>query len=91
MVAASDPTGILAGRPTGFLHTQSRQTHWTDQTVGAETTNQRHESDLYVRPSFTDASIAFDQLEKASHKIFDALILFLGGQLYRYFIFSFFH
>ncbi|KAF7395556.1 hypothetical protein HZH68_009606 [Vespula germanica] len=30
----------------------------------AESNKRRHESDLYVRPSWTDAAIALDQLEK---------------------------
>ncbi|KAK0164434.1 hypothetical protein PV328_003065 [Microctonus aethiopoides] len=64
MVAASGPTGILAGRPISTSQTQSQHNHWKDDHVVVEKTKRRHESDLYIRPSWTDAAIALDQLEK---------------------------
>ncbi|XP_015587157.1 protein patched isoform X2 [Cephus cinctus] len=67
MVAASGPSGILAGRPSGS-QTQILQngtsTSSCNGKAAMENTKQRHESDLYVRPSWTDAAIALDQLEK---------------------------
>lgn len=65
MVSASGPisTGILAGRPSGSQG--PRQSGGAEKDVkAAENAKSRHESDLYVRPSWTDAAIALDQLEK---------------------------
>ncbi|KAG7203232.1 hypothetical protein KM043_010333 [Ampulex compressa] len=74
MVSASGPTGILAGRPSGsqsFQSSQPSQNGGTSKVQAdedikaiAESTKRRHASDLYVRPSWTDAAIALDQLEK---------------------------
>nr|XP_031831591.1 protein patched isoform X4 [Nomia melanderi] len=75
MVSASGPTGILAGRPSGssqcHQNLQSSQNGCTSKVhndkhikIGIEDAKQRHESDLYIRPSWTDAAIALDQLEK---------------------------
>lgn len=77
MVSASGPTGILAGRPSGssqcHQNLQSSQNGCTSKVhndkhikIGIEDAKQRHESDLYIRPSWTDAAIALDQLEKVS-------------------------
>lgn len=75
MVSASGPTGILAGRPSGsqcFQGSQSSQNgsvtknHNEKNIKNADNAKQRHESDLYIRPSWTDAAIALDQLEKVS-------------------------
>ncbi|XP_012231499.1 protein patched [Linepithema humile] len=68
MVSASGPisTGILAGRPSGSQG--SRQNGDAecekDAARAAESAKIRHASDLYIRPSWTDAAIALDQLEK---------------------------
>ncbi|XP_012276019.1 protein patched isoform X2 [Orussus abietinus] len=67
MVAASGPAGILAGRPSGSQAPAGSQpqngaplaTPPEKDDAGA-----RHRSDLYVRPSWTDAALALDQLEK---------------------------
>lgn len=76
MVAASGPTGILAERPSGSerLHTagardlvdqnDQEECAWPKEQKKIDKTRHRHETDLYVRPSWTDASIALDQLEK---------------------------
>ncbi|PBC33005.1 Protein patched [Apis cerana cerana] len=73
MVSASGPTGILAGRPSGsqcFQGSQSSQNgsvtknHNEKNIKNVDNAKQRHESDLYIRPSWTDAAIALDQLEK---------------------------
>ncbi|XP_076637919.1 protein patched isoform X2 [Colletes latitarsis] len=73
MVSASGPTGILAGRPSGSQCHQSLSSHngstskvHSEKHVKphVESAKERHESDLYIRPSWTDAAIALDQLEK---------------------------
>ncbi|XP_076289551.1 protein patched isoform X3 [Lasioglossum baleicum] len=74
MVSASGPTGILAGRPSGSQCHQGPQStqnggtgkgyHEKHSKVSVEDAKLRHESDLYIRPSWTDAAIALDQLEK---------------------------
>ncbi|XP_071877009.1 protein patched isoform X1 [Bombus fervidus] len=73
MVSASGPTGILAGRPSGSQCLQGSQSsqngcatknHSEKNAKTVENAKQRHESDLYIRPSWTDAAIALDQLEK---------------------------
>ncbi|RLU17567.1 hypothetical protein DMN91_009803 [Ooceraea biroi] len=68
MVSASGPisTGILAGRPSG---SQGPRQHGSSAECekdarATDSAKKRHESDLYVRPSWTDAAIALDQLEK---------------------------
>ncbi|KAK1132580.1 hypothetical protein K0M31_013965 [Melipona bicolor] len=76
MVSASGPTGILAGRPSGSQCLQGSQTsqngcatrnHNEKKNIETEENAKlRHESDLYIRPSWTDAAIALDQLEKCS-------------------------
>ncbi|XP_076749448.1 protein patched isoform X4 [Xylocopa sonorina] len=72
MVSASGPTGILAGRPSGSHCPQGSQSSQngsaskirSENVKTVENAKQRHESDLYIRPSWTDAAIALDQLEK---------------------------
>ncbi|XP_020282533.1 protein patched isoform X4 [Pseudomyrmex gracilis] len=68
MVSASGPisTGILAGRPSGSQGPRQNdgEEYEKNARVVAENAKIRHESDLYVRPSWTDAAIALDQLEK---------------------------
>ncbi|XP_011634801.2 protein patched, partial [Pogonomyrmex barbatus] len=67
MVSASGPisTGILAGRPSGSQGPrQNGDAEGEKDSKAAESARIRHESDLYVRPSWTDAAIALDQLEK---------------------------
>ncbi|XP_034192585.2 protein patched isoform X5 [Osmia lignaria lignaria] len=73
MVSASGPTGILAGRPSGSQCPQgslssqngsASKIHNDKNAKSLENAKQRHESDLYIRPSWTDAAIALDQLEK---------------------------
>ncbi|XP_043484332.1 protein patched isoform X3 [Leptopilina heterotoma] len=77
MTAASGPTGILAGRPSVC---QSQSQNATDTKTNNNNNNNnnnnskklailksdkiRHNSDLYVRTSWTDANVALDQLEK---------------------------
>lgn len=67
MVTASGPTGILAGRPTATT-AQSQQQNGTHDSQNNRTIDdddrRRHESDLYVRPSWADAEIALDQIIK---------------------------
>ncbi|XP_063976925.1 protein patched isoform X1 [Diachasmimorpha longicaudata] len=67
MVTASGPTGILAGRPTAST-AQSQQQNGTHDSQNNRTIDdddrRRHESDLYVRPSWADAEIALDQILK---------------------------
>jgi len=58
-------TGILAGRPSGSQGPrQNGDAEGEKDLKAAERARIRHESDLYVRPSWTDAAIALDQLEK---------------------------
>ncbi|XP_034941243.1 protein patched [Chelonus insularis] len=79
VVAASDPSsGILAGRPTTHHGSISRRAHQpppssqhirNDQKARPvkcpdQQQHPRHSSNIYVRPSWTDASIALDQVEK---------------------------
>ncbi|XP_012064028.1 PREDICTED: protein patched [Atta cephalotes] len=67
MVSVSGPisTGILAGRLSGSPGSrQNGDAEGEKDLKVAERTRIRHESDLYVRPSWTDAAIALDQLEK---------------------------
>ncbi|XP_071572097.1 protein patched [Temnothorax nylanderi] len=67
MVSVSGPisTGILAGRPSGSQGPrQNGDAEGEKDSKAAERARIRHESDLYVRPSWTDAAIALDQLEK---------------------------
>ncbi|XP_032664388.1 protein patched isoform X2 [Odontomachus brunneus] len=67
MVSASGPisTGILAGRPSGSQGSrQNCGAECEKDAQAAKSAKSRHESDLYVRPSWTDAAIALDQLEK---------------------------
>ncbi|XP_025990235.1 protein patched [Solenopsis invicta] len=67
MVSVSGPisTGILAGRPSGSPGPrQNGDAAESEKERKAERDKIRHESDLYVRPSWTDAAIALDQLEK---------------------------
>lgn len=74
MVAASGPTGILAGRPSespsqtaaprGSSSPRNAANHGVFDERKDAAAAARHESDLYVRPSWTDAAIALDQLEK---------------------------
>ncbi|XP_018340625.1 PREDICTED: protein patched-like [Trachymyrmex septentrionalis] len=67
MVSVSGPisTGILAGRLSGSPGSrQNSDAEGEKDLKAAERTRIRHESDLYVRPSWTDAAIALDQLEK---------------------------
>lgn len=67
MVSVSGPTstGILAGRLSGSPGSrQNGDAESEKDHKAAERTRIRHESDLYVRPSWTDAAIALDQLEK---------------------------
>lgn len=69
MVSASGPisTGILAGRPSGSQSPrQNCGAECEKDAQAAKSAKSRHESDLYVRPSWTDAAIALDQLEKVS-------------------------
>jgi hypothetical protein len=75
MVSASGPisTGILAGRPSGSQGPwQHGGAECEKDAKAAESARIRHESDLYVRPSWTDAAIALDQLEKV-RKIINSL------------------
>lgn len=67
MVSVSGPisTGILAERPSGSQGPrQNGGAEDEKDAKAAENARIRHESDLYVRPSWTDAAIALDQLEK---------------------------
>lgn len=80
MVSASGPipTGILAERPSGPQNggaeygsgdtaakaTATRTTATAKARAAEERARNRHRSDLYVRPSWTDAAIALNQLEK---------------------------
>ncbi|KYN08568.1 Protein patched [Cyphomyrmex costatus] len=67
MVSVSGPisTGILAGRLSGSPGSrQNGDAEGEKDLKAAERARIRHESDLYVRPSWTDAAIALDQLEK---------------------------
>ncbi|XP_072766722.1 protein patched isoform X2 [Anoplolepis gracilipes] len=67
MVSASGPisTGILAERPSGSQGPrQNGGAEDEKDSRAAENAKIRHESDLYVRPSWTDAAIALDQLLK---------------------------
>lgn len=76
MVAASGPTGILAGRPSASPTTEcqevndarsianKKQQQQTKIKKNEDGTKHRHETDLYVRPSWTDATLALDQIEK---------------------------
>lgn len=71
MVSVSGPisAGILAGRPCGLQSV--RQQHGGADECGADVkiaeNTIRHKSDLYVRPSWTDAAVALDQLEKVKN------------------------
>lgn len=94
MVSASGPTGILAGRPSGSQCLQGSQSsqngcatrnHNEKNIETEENAKQRHESDLYIRPSWTDAAIALDQLEKVSF-LFNETIF---SSCYRIIIFIF--
>lgn len=73
MVSASGPisTGILAGRPSGSQGPRQNdgEEYEKNARAVAENAKIRHESDLYVRPSWTDAAIALDQLEKVRYFI----------------------
>lgn len=72
MVSVSGPvsTGILAERPSGSQGLrQNGGAEDEKDAKAAENARIRHESDLYVRPSWTDAAIALDQLEKVSASI----------------------
>lgn len=74
MVSVSGPisTGILAGRPSGSQGPRQNGDAVTEgekDSKAAERARVRHESDLYVRPSWTDAAIALDQLEKVREKL----------------------
>ncbi|XP_016840300.1 patched isoform X1 [Nasonia vitripennis] len=79
MVAASGPTGILAGRPSASPTTEclevnvastssSNKKHQQKQETRTKKNGNgpkhRHETDLYIRPSWTDAALALDQIEK---------------------------
>ncbi|XP_046629599.1 protein patched isoform X1 [Neodiprion virginianus] len=74
MVAPSGPTGILADHPSGSERLHGPAPSQTDRETDLDqpssnarytgSTRHRHETDLYVRPSWTDAAIALDQLEK---------------------------
>lgn len=68
MVSVSGPvsTGILAERPSGSQGPRQNGAEDEKDAKAAENAKIRHESDLYVRPSWTDAAIALDQLEKVS-------------------------
>lgn len=74
MVAAAGPTGILAGRPSLPAVSAAAAGCPQHKRPGPEPyiskhqqeQQRRHESDLYVRPSWTDAALALDQLEKVS-------------------------
>ena len=110
MVAASGPTGILAGRPNATLSEQDKNgtatscnnngklsmacnnNYKSEKDIGnnnqlAEALAQRrHESDLYVRPSWTDAAIALHQLEKV--KLLFNLYIMLAVVVYGYYVFE---
>lgn len=81
MVAASGPTGILAGRPCASSQSAQQQpsrsvnnnnnhsnnnnnNNVRKSSNAEEEARQRHNSDLFVRTSWTDAAIALDQLNK---------------------------
>lgn len=88
MVAASGPTGILAGRPSESpSQTAALRGNASSRTNSSSVFDERkddavrHESDLYVRPSWTDAAIALDQLEKvpnAAVSLAQSTFLFLS-------------
>jgi hypothetical protein len=66
MVAASGPTGILAGRPP--VSASGAQEAKDARRQSGDRVKHRHETDLYVRPSWTDAALALDQLEKVRRR-----------------------
>ena len=90
VAAASGPTGILAGRPSAVCAAGGCHQEFADPEKPKQKKSKtrltavkhRHETDLYVRPSWTDAALALDQLEKVSPLTLSLLTLARSTYLY---------